>query len=107
MNKWKASFFFCLAVLIVSNLFWLYVVFDSGVTQTYQQVTIDDQNEIINALGDLIVEGEKEYNKKDILYLLRKTKPDALIVEEENKIYYEKVQFIFENDRLIEVSNIN
>jgi len=107
MNKWKISFLICLTVLIISNLYWLYVVFDSGVTQTYQQVTIDDQNEIINSLGELIVKGAKEYNKKDILYLLRKSKPDALIVEEGNKIYYEGTQFVFENDKLVKVLNIN
>ena len=88
MNNLKKSFLICLAVLIISNLYWLYVVFDSGVTQTYQQVKIDDQNEIINSLGDLSVKGAKEYNKKDILYLLLKSRPDALIVEEGNKIFY-------------------
>ena len=107
MNKWKISFIICLIILLISNLYWLYVAFDSGVTQTYQQVTIDDQNEIINSLGDLIVKGAKEYNKKDILYLLRKSKPNALIVEEGNKIFYEGTQFVFENDKLVNVSNMN
>ena len=104
MNKWKISFFLCVAALIVTNLFWLYQIVDSGVTLTYQQVTIDEQAKIIESLGELVVKGAKDYSQKDILYLLRKSNPRAFIVEDQNKITFEGAQFIFDNGKLIKVS---
>ena len=32
MNKWKVSFFVAVAVLIATNIFWLYSAIDAGVT---------------------------------------------------------------------------
>ncbi len=58
MNNWKVGFFICLVILLISNLFWIYSILDSGVTQTYQQVTIDDKSQIISSLSELII---KEY----------------------------------------------
>ena len=104
MNKWKISFLICLVVLIISNLFWMYSLLDSGVSQTYQQVTIDEQDQVINSLGELIVKGAKEYSKKDILYLLRKSKPNEFIVEDKNKIIFEGTEFLFKDDKLMKVS---
>lgn len=82
----------------------MYSLLDSGVTQTYQQVTIDDQDQIIFSLGELIVKGTKDYSHKDILFLLRESKPKAFIVEEENKIIFEGMEFLFNDDKLIKVS---
>jgi hypothetical protein len=75
------------------------------VTQTYQQDSLDEQKHIINSLGELIVKGSEGYTQKDILHLLRQSNPKAFIVEEDNKILYEGAVFIFDDNRLISVSN--
>ena len=82
----------------------MYSLLDSGVTQTYQQVTIDEQDRTIQSLGEFIVKGTKDYSKKDILYLLRQAKPKAFIVEEPNKIIYEGAEFLFEQDILVKIT---
>ncbi len=103
MNKWKLSFLVSLALLISSNIFWMYAVLDSGITQTYQQVSLDDLDDAHRFLGDLVVRRGSEYKQKDILHLVRQAYPDAFIVEEGNRIKVNKVTFTFENEKLIEV----
>ncbi|WAR45629.1 Imm58 family immunity protein [Methylomonas rapida] len=103
MNKWKASFFVILALLIATNVFWLYTTIDAGVTYTYQQVTLDEKSKAVGMLGALVVKGGQQYTKKDILHILRQLNKDAFIVEEANLIDVEGVQFIFVNGKLVEV----
>jgi hypothetical protein len=100
---WKRYFFITLILLIVANAFWIYKSIDFGVTYTYQQVTLDDKIRNIKLLGSLVVEGAKNYSKKDLLHILRKINPSAFIVEEENRINCEGVQFFFKNNVLVEV----
>ena len=103
MNKWKLSFFIALAALLVTNVSWLYTVVDSGVTYTYQQVSLDEKAKAIKILGGLIVKGGQKYTKKDILHILRQANKEAFIVEEENLIDAEGVKFIFKDGMLSEV----
>lgn len=103
MNKWKVSFFVCLLTLVVSNLFWLYLIIDSGITYTYQQVSLDEKHESVKTLGALIVKGAKEYTQKDILHLLRQVRPSAFIVEDLNSISVDGLSFIFKEGKLVEV----
>ena len=103
MKKWKWGFFVTLALLIATNAFWFYTVIDAGVTYTYQQVSLDDKSRAVKILGELIVKGGKEYSKKDILHILRQTYKGAFIVEEDNLINVEGVNFIFVNGKLSEV----
>lgn len=103
MNKWKVSFFVTLILLLASNIFWLYSAIDTGVTYTYQQVSLDDLNDAHRFLGELVVKGGKEYSQKDILHLIRQSNPNAFIVEEGNKIMANKVTFTFEGGKLSKV----
>ena len=103
MKKWKVSFFVTLTLLIFSNLFWLYSAIDTGVTYTYQQVSLDDLRDAHSFLGKLVVKGGKEYSQKDILHLIRQSYPDAFIVEEGNKIVVNNVTFTFEDGKLSNV----
>ena len=98
MNKWKVAFFACLGLLVSSTLYLGTLVIDSGISYTYQQVSLDDQVKANETLGKLIVAGAKEYTQKDLLHLLRQSDPEAFIVEEENKIIMGNVYFIFENN---------
>jgi len=104
MNKWKVSFFVCLLTLVGSNLFWLYMAIDFGITYNYQQVSYDENHEAVEALGSLIVKGAKDYSQKDMLHLLRQAKPSAFIVEEQNSISFDGIHFIFENGKLVDVN---
>ena len=100
MKKWKWSFFVALALLIATNILWLYTAIDAGVTYTYQQASLDDKEKAVEMLGMLVVKGRQQYTKKDILHILRQSNKDAFIVEEENLIDVEGVKFIFVNGRL-------
>lgn len=101
MNKWKWAFFICLAVLLLSGLFFVYSAIDQSVSYTYLEVSYDDQVAANKVLGNLIVQGGKEYSQKDFLHLLRQAYPQEFIVEEGNMIIMGHNQFKFENDRLI------
>ncbi|GIU18442.1 Imm58 family immunity protein [Shewanella sp. MBTL60-007] len=103
MNKWKISFFVTLSLLLASNLFWFYAAIDSGVTYTYQQVSLEDLGDAHKFLGELVVKGGQEYSQKDILHFIRQSYPDAFIVEEGNQIRVNKVTFMFENGKLSKV----
>ena len=103
MKKWKWSFFVTLVLLVATNIFWLYSIIDAGVTYTYQQVSYDEKSKAVIILGELIIKGGQKYTKKDILYILRQAYKDAFIVEEENLINIEGVQFIFREGRLSEI----
>jgi hypothetical protein len=103
MKKWKISFFVTLLALLATNIIWLYKAIDAGVTYTYQQVSLDDKSKAVEMLGKLIVKGGKEYSKKDILHILRQANKEAFIVEKENLINVDGVQFIFNDGKLSEV----
>jgi|SRR3989344_4619629 len=103
MNKWKVSFFVALALLVATNIWWLYSALDAGVTYTYQQVTLDEKSKAVEMLGALVAKGGQQYTKKDVLHIFRQMNKDAFIVEDENQIDVEGVKFIFVNGKLSEV----
>lgn len=103
MKRWKRAFLVTLAILVATNLIWFYSVIDSGVTYTYQQVSLDEKSRAVKMFGELIVKGGQKYTKKDILHILRQANKEAFIVEEENSIDVEGVKFIFTNGKLSEV----
>ncbi|MGB0204287.1 MAG: Imm58 family immunity protein [Neptuniibacter sp.] len=103
LKTWKFAFIITLLLLVGSNLFWFMVVIDQAVTDKYQSMNIYHQEQVIREMGQLIVSGSKDYNKKDILHLLRQANKEAFITEEENTIIYENVYFTFENDKLVKV----
>ena len=106
MNKWKIAFWLCLSVLVVSNIYWIYQRIDSGVSFTYLTQSYEDRGRVIESLTDLVVQGAQPYSKQDILSLLRRANPDALIAEEEEQITVEGLVFRFENEVLIEVKSM-
>ena len=92
-----------LVILIASNLFWAYQVLDQGITVTYHQVTIDNQKKSIEILGRLIKQNASNLNQKDILYLLRKSSPEAFIVEERNLVILDGLKFEFSDGKLVKI----
>ncbi len=61
------------------------------------------QDQLINDMGSLIVQGIESKNKKDVLFLLRQAKPDAFIVDEGDILIFENIAFEFEQDKLVKV----
>lgn len=103
MNKWKVSFFTSATLLVVTNAFWLLVTIDAGVTDSYQQASLEDQQRSIELLGDLVERSGSQYSRKDVLHILRQTRKNAFIVEGPNVIDIDGVRFHFVDDRLSEV----
>lgn len=91
MKKWKLAFFVTFLLLIGSNIFWLYVVINSGVTYTYQQASLDELKHAHEFLGGLIMKECGKCSQKDVLHLLRQSYPGEFIVEEGNEITINRV----------------
>ena len=103
MNKWKVAFFVVLILCFASNGYLFYRIVDNGISYSYLHDDYDAQSKQLNALGQLVVAGADEYTKADILHLLRQAKTDALIVEEDDAIYFEGIRFTFEGEKLTNV----
>lgn len=103
MKVWKISFFIMLSMFVVSNVFWINSAIDAGVSYTYQQVTLEEEHQKVNVLGDLIVKHGQNYSPKDILHILRQYKYDAFIVEGDDYIDFNGIKFYFTADKLVKV----
>ena len=84
-------------------MYWFLVVIDQAVTDKYQSMDLHHQDQLINDMGSLIVQGIESKNKKDVLFLLRQAKPDAFIVDEGDIVIFENIAFEFEQDKLVKV----
>lgn len=103
MNKWKIAFFVAILVAVASNGYWFMRVVDSAISYSYLNDSYEDEASRFDALGKLVVLGSTEYSQADILHLLRQTDVEAFIVEEIDKIAFEGIEFVFVDDRLVEV----
>jgi len=103
MNKWKVSFFVVLLLGFASNAYLFYHVVDGGISYSYLHDSYTRESRRFNALGELLVAGSEDYTQADILHMLRQANKDAFIVEEDNVIHFEEIQFGFESDRLTSV----
>jgi len=103
MNPWKTAFFVTLVGLILSNIFWVYSLFDQSISYTYLLDSSEEKSRAISALGDLIVKGSDQYSKEDLLHLLRQSKPEAFIVDEGDTIVFEQIRFTFSDGKLVGV----
>jgi len=103
MNKWKASFFVALISLIVTNIFWIIVMIDQGISYSYLKDSYDYETKGQGILQKFILEDAMQYTQKDILSILRKQNPKAFIVEEGNEIHIENIIFEFQDEKLISV----
>lgn len=104
MKRWKIAFFAALLVALASNGYWFTRVVDGAISYSYLNDSYVAETNRFDALADLVVAGATEYSQADILHLLRQVSPDAFIVEEQNKIFFEGIEFAFVNDNLAEVN---
>ena len=103
MNRWKIAFVIVLLAALGSNAYWIAVFVDEATSYSYMMDSLREEADKFTALGDLVLAGTSEYSQADILHLLRQANPNAFIVEEENRIHFEGIEFSFENDRLVAV----
>ena len=105
MNKWKIAFLLSMIILIASSLYLSYQFLDTGISNAYISDTVGKQDEVIKILGEILVEQGKEFSKKDVLFLLRNKYPEGFIVEDSSSIIYHGIEFTFEKDSLISISD--
>ena len=103
MKVWKILFFVGLSLLVISNLFWIYIAIDAGISQTYQKETLEEKQKAVIVLGDLIVKYGQNYSKKDILHILRQYRSEALIVDSGEYIDFDGIKFYFADEKLIKI----
>jgi len=103
MNRWKVAFFVAVLIALLSNGYWLVRSIDGAISYSYLIDSYNQERSRFNALGALVVAGSDDYDKADILHLLRQAQADAFIVEEPDKIAYESIEFVFSDGQLVEV----
>ena len=103
MHRWKIAFFIVLLVALASNAYWFIRVVDSAISYSYLNDSYVAETGRFEAISKLVVAGSTEFSQADILHLLRQSNPEAFIVEDENTVVFEGIEFVFVNDRLTEV----
>lgn len=102
-NKWKWAF---LGSVVISGpviVFLLYTILDQGLTITYMTEGYQDTEQSLQRLATIFP--KETLTKKDIVYLLRKTNPEAFIVENECTVQLRGLRFKFNNDdKLININ---
>jgi hypothetical protein len=103
LNRWKIAFFFAVPTLVLCTGYLLFRLVDAGISYSYLHDSHDEQAAKFEKLGELIVQGSRDYSKADILHLLRQSDPDGFIVEEDDRIHYAGITFSFIDDRLTDI----
>ena len=102
-KKWKFVFFLLAGISIIVVLFLGYAVLDQSVTITYMSQGYEDTEEDLNRLATLFP--KEPYSKKDIVYILRKTYPEALIIEDDCTVKLRGLRFEFNKEgKLISIN---
>src|SRR5262245_34702242 len=94
-NPYKVAFFIQLVVLLGVSAFLLYSVIDQGVSLTYMSQGYEETQKDLKVLMSLLPPAAKELDRKDLVFLLRKNQPDALIVEEPTRVSIGFLEFEF------------
>ena len=103
MNRWKMAFVVAVLAAIGTNAYWVTMFVDEATSYSYAMDSCREIGDRFTALRDLVIAGTAEYTQSDILHLLRQANPDAFIIEDGNSIYFEGIEFAFEDDRLTTV----
>jgi hypothetical protein len=102
MNKWKISFWSCLAVLIFTATFSIYAIIDQAVTLTYQKEGYTHtENDLDNLIGII---NKTNLTKEQIETELKKHKLYEYMDFKSDTISLDRVSLIFENNKLKQVT---
>ena len=94
-NPYKIAFFVQLILFFIVSATLLYSVVDQGVSLTYMGQGYKDTEDDLKVLMALLPPASKNLNRKDLVSLLRKNHPEALIVEEASKVGIGFLEFEF------------
>lgn len=100
--SWKSGFYAVLAVLIASNSAWAYLAVDHGVTDSYSDVSHQETRQQL-ALMKRLMPDAAQPTRADVVALLRRSHPDALIVDDSTGVSIRGLRFEFEGDRLARI----
>lgn len=100
--NWKRACYTAVALLVASNLLWAYYVVDSGVTATYQAVSYQEALRDLGVMKRLLPEASP-LTRADLLALLRRTNPDAFIVDDSTGVHMSGLLFEFDGNTLVRV----
>lgn len=94
----------CLA-LVVSNLWWLYVVFDAGVSDTYLRVSFDEHHQALAELLAVVPAAtDPAATRESVLSAARDAAGDDDPFEKEGFVWVGQLGYRFDDDgRLVEV----
>ena len=96
------------ALLVTTNIAWAYVLLDTSVTMTYQQVEAERvraSRDQLLVLTNLLLE---EVTLPELLDVAReRLDAGTLIDEEDNKLFIDDLVFTFEQGRLAHVGDFN
>jgi hypothetical protein len=102
---WKRAFFGLLALFFGVTGFLLYAVVDQGISYSYLKTSFDDSNRSLQLLAALYP--LDRYNKKDVVHIIRKQVPDALIVERPSFVSVDGLRFDFDAAGHLQAISVN
>lgn len=102
---WKKSFWFCLIILVATNLFWVYEILDNAVDKSYYKVVCNENHEDMLKLKSVL---DTKKNKQLTIKFLNehKIKYESFQKGENFVIQLSSFELIFNSKGLLEESRI-
>ncbi len=106
MTRSKGAIVLLAVTLVVSNLWWAYRLLDTGVTQTYIGVALDDNKQALaQTLALLPVVARPGVSRSEVLAAARPAEPSAAPFEKDGFVWVGSIGLKFnERGQLVEVS---
>lgn len=98
MKTYKLLFFVTLLASFLMIGFLFFTILDQGVTITHQRDSYELLNKDANIIATVFPRGT---NKKELLFLLRKTYTDETITEKKDRILISCLSFQFKENNLL------
>ncbi len=106
MTRSKGAIVLLVVTLVASNLWWAYRLLDTGVTQTYMGVALDDNKQALaQTLALLPVVARPGVSRSEVLAAARSAEPSAAPFEKDGFVWVGNVGLKFnERGQLVEAS---
>lgn len=105
--SFKMMFFISLAIIIVTNFFWLYSFINRSVTYDHLQQETTHLKENINLMKGLMVDFSRSIDKEKIVTVLTKEYSNQIIKEEDEVLFVDNIGLKFENNKLTSIIFMN
>ena len=106
MTRSKGAIVLLVVTLVASNLWWAYRLLDTGVTQTYMGVALDDNKQALaQTLALLPVVARPGVSRSEVLAAVRSAEPSAAPFEKDGFVWVGNIGLKFnERGQLVEAS---